>query len=421
MRISTALGTIQGAHILPAVADQLRSTARAETVHFSNLIEGNDLPLVEAERATRNELSPDSRAKIELVNYVSALDFIDQQIASKPLELSGDFLKELQGIITKGLGREDDPHFKPRHEGEWRDGVAAVIDRVTGEALHVGPPAGEVPSRMESMFSWLQLKLESGSEPTYVVAGVAHYAVTDIHPFADGNGRAARLLQAAILMKEGLLPNHMFSFEAYYAKDKGAYYEALRSVRRNTLNMETWLEYFLTGLAEEYEKVAATVTDLSAITQAPGQGQLQLKRTQEKALVELRTQGLREFTRREYQELTDVGRTTATSEIRELVDRGLLVKVGGGPEARYRFAGASKAVSQTRGRPAKWTDRGIEAELGNLVKQFGRWPTSAEFEAAGRRDLYAAASRNGGIRRWRNRLMHVEPGSDPDASGQIRR
>ena len=58
MRISAAIGTIGGARILPAVADQLRASAKAGTVHYSNLIEGNQLPFVEAERAARGNSPP---------------------------------------------------------------------------------------------------------------------------------------------------------------------------------------------------------------------------------------------------------------------------------------------------------------------------------------------------------------------------
>jgi len=70
MRISEALGAIRGARVLPAVVDQLRASAKVGTVHYSTLIEGNELPIIEAERATRGQLDPSSRAKIELVNYV---------------------------------------------------------------------------------------------------------------------------------------------------------------------------------------------------------------------------------------------------------------------------------------------------------------------------------------------------------------
>jgi Fic family protein len=285
MRISAALGTIGGARILPAVADQLRASAKAGTVHYSNLIEGNQLPFVEAERAARGQLAPDTRAKIELVNYVAALDLIDDRLADGALDITPEFLKELHGTAMRGLGRADDPHFKPHNEGSWRDGVAVVVDRMTNQIMHEGPPADEVPGLIEAMFDWLQRKLASGEEPSFVLAGVIHYGITDIHPFADGNGRAARLIQTALLMTRDVLPGRMFSFERYYAEDRGAYYEALRSVRRNTYNMEEWLEYFLRGLVEEYERVASTVADLSSLAAAGGREPLRLTAAMKRPLV----------------------------------------------------------------------------------------------------------------------------------------
>src|SRR5258707_934104 len=83
---------IQGARVLPAVADQLRASARVGTVHFSNLIEGNQLPIIEAERAARGELAADTRAKIELVNYFAALDLIDRRLEPGALALTPEFL-----------------------------------------------------------------------------------------------------------------------------------------------------------------------------------------------------------------------------------------------------------------------------------------------------------------------------------------
>src|SRR5215213_3798825 len=145
VRIATALGVIKGARVLPAVADQLRASARVGTVHYSNLIEGNELPAIEAERASRGQLPPDSRAKIELVNYVAALDLIDERLEAGEMALGTEFLKELHGTAMRGLGREDDPHFKPHHEGEWRDGVAVVVNRLTREVMHEGPSHDEVP------------------------------------------------------------------------------------------------------------------------------------------------------------------------------------------------------------------------------------------------------------------------------------
>ena len=407
VRIATALGVIKGARVLPAVADQLRASARVGTVHYSNLIEGNELPAIEAERASRGQLPPDSRAKIELVNYVAALDLIDARLASGELTLSTGFLKELHGTAMRGLGREDDPHFKPHHEGEWRDGIAVVVNHLTGKVMHEGPAHGEVPARMASMLEWLDRKLESGQESPFMLAGVVHYGITDVHPFADGNGRAARLFQVALLMKADLLPGRMFSFERFYAEDRDAYYGALRSVREQTFNMEPWLRYFLGGLAQEYERVATTVEDLSSLAGPGGAAPLLLSSDQEQALTALRIQGRREFTRREYEEAAMMGRASAGNDIRQLIQAGVLVPRGRGTGTRYAFAGSSSNASgrrDKRGRPAKWTETKVEQELRSFLADRSTWPSPKEFQAAGRGDLYAAASRRGGIGRWRRLL-----------------
>ncbi len=403
-RIHTALGTIRGARVLPAVSDQLRASARVGTVHYSNLIEGNELPLIEAERAARGQLSPDTRAKIELVNYVAALDLIDRRLADGPVELSAEFLKELHKAATDGLGREGDPHFKPRHEGKWRDGQAFVIDRMTEQTMHEGPPPDEVEPRMLGMFQWLAKMVARKDFPPFVMAGVMHYGITEVHPFADGNGRAARLFQVATLMNADVLPGRMFSFERYYAEDRGAYYRALRSVRERTLNMEFWLHYFLGGLAEEYERVAVTIEDLSDLALG-GSGQLQLTPSQQRALTRLRIEGLREFKRGEYEHAAGVGRTAATVELQLLVRHGMLLVRGRGPSTSYLFPGVVRSEKvHGPGRPLRWTDALIERELRGYLGDRVDWPRRAEFRAAGRGDLYMAASRHGGIARWRQML-----------------
>ncbi|MEN3279802.1 MAG: hypothetical protein V7607_942 [Solirubrobacteraceae bacterium] len=401
MRIASGLGTIRGARVLPAIADELRAAARVGTVHFSNLIEGNELPVIEAERAARGELAADSRAKIELVNYVESLDLIDRRLADDTLELTSDFLLELHATTTRGLGREDDPHFKPHHEGAWRDGRAVIFDHLAGKVMHEAPPNDEVEPRMSGMFDWLKRKLGAG-DPPFVIAGVMHFGITDAHPFADGNGRVARLFQTALMMSTGVLPGRMFSFERYYAEDRAAYYAALRSVRLRTLNMEFWLDYFLRGLAEEYERVAATVEDLSALIPGGG-GALRLSAGQERAIAALRLQGRREFTRRDYEDAASVSRSTAGDDLRKLVSHGVLVIRGRGPDTRYTFPSAVKPrqSSSRRGRPTKWTDTVIEAELRAFLDGKSAWPSPREFRTAGKGPLYAAATKAGGVSRWR--------------------
>jgi Fic family protein len=405
IRIATALGTIRGARVLPAVADQLRAAARVGTVHFSNLIEGNQLPLIEAERATRGELPADTRAKIELVNYVEALNLLDRRLDTATLDFTPELLLTLHGVITRGLGREGDPYFKPHNEGAWRDGQAVVFDHLAGKVMHEGPAAHEVEPRMTGMLDWLQRRLDSG-DPPFVLAGVVHYGITDVHPFADGNGRLARVFQTAVLMRADVLPGRMFSFERYYAEDRPSYYAALRSVREQTFNMELWLNYFLQGLAEEYERVAATVVDLSSLMPGGSGAPLRLTVGQERALAVLRLEGRREFARPDYEDAAGVSRSTAGDDLRALVSHGVLATRGRGPSTRYVFAGPvdARGPSSHAGRPRKWTDPTIEAELRLFLAGRSGWPSPTEFRAEGMGALYAALSRRGGVQRWRRML-----------------
>jgi len=168
-RIAAGLARITDAEILPAAEDQLRASAKVGTIHYSTLIEGNELPVIEAERAARGELAPNTRAKIELVNYVEALAFLDRHAAEQTLELTPEFIKELHGVTTKGLGSPDSDYFKPHHEGQWRDGHAVVADRVSGVVFHQGPPPDEVPGRIAGLCEWItraEARLRNTRQPS---------------------------------------------------------------------------------------------------------------------------------------------------------------------------------------------------------------------------------------------------------------
>lgn len=227
-----------------------------------------------------------------------------------------------------------------------------------------------------------------------------HYELTNIHPFADGNGRLARLFAVAILFREGFVSRRLFSAERYYAMDKDAYYDALRSVRRNTNNMEQWLLYFTDGLAQEFERVADRARELNSLSQQLART-IQLSRNQEQAVAALTTGGRSEISRADYEELVGIRRTQASADLAGLVKAGILRTVASGPSTRYRLAISMKTNGgRKRGPAATWTDDRVEAELREFIRGRTDWPRPSEFRASGKMALYQAASRRGGIARW---------------------
>jgi Domain of unknown function (DUF4115) len=124
----------------------------------------------------------------------------------------------------------------------------------------------------------------------------------------------------------------------------------------------------------------------------------QLKPSQQLALDTLARAGASDLTRARYEELTGVSRSQAAYDLAELVEAGLLVKVGAGRATRYRLAQTNDSGRR------RWTDERIRTELSGFCADRPAWPSAAEFKAAGRSDLYVAASRYGGIGFWAREL-----------------
>lgn len=419
-RITSSLGKINAADIWPASAEALRFSAQVGTIHYSTLIEGNRLGPLQAERAARGELDASSKAEIELINYVDALKLIDDRMELDGLDFSEDLFKSVHYETTKGLGHPELP-FKPHHEGDWRDGEAGVWDEMAQAMVHVGSPQPEVRDRMLGLIEWVKAAESRPIDwPVPVVAGVVHYNIAEVHPFADGNGRTARLLTSSLLVRHGLVPGRLFNFEAHYGQDKSAYLAALRSVRRETLNLETWIRYFLDGLADEYERVEREIDRLGEIGRTSRGEQIQLSESQQRGLSSIAIQNRSEFTRKDYEAAAGVGRSTASKDLALLSDRGVLRRIGGGAQRRYRFA-ATPAKNPwsgpSIGRPRHWTDDLVEAELKLLVGDETRFPTIKEFDAANKRPLYEAIQRHGGSRKWAERLGLEPPRRGATAKG----
>ena len=119
-----------------------------------------------------------------------------------------------------------------------------------------------------------------------------------------------------------------------------------------------------------------------------------LKPAQQRALALLRDRRATALTRGGYEALCGVSRSQAAYDLAELVDAGLLERVGGGRTTRYVL------VRQPNSNRRHWTDERIRAELEDFCARRSEWPSAREFKAAGRSDLYVATSRYGGVAFW---------------------
>src|SRR3989338_4209624 len=129
---------------------------------------------------------------------------------------------------------------------------------ISKEVLYTAPDQQKVPKLVENLCQWINKSRKEKLSPV-IIAAVAHAELAAIHPFVDGNGRAARLLATLILYTEKYDFRKLFALENYYNTKRQAYYKAIHLgstyKERANSDMTGWLHYFIQGFLAEMELV----------------------------------------------------------------------------------------------------------------------------------------------------------------------
>ena len=160
----------------------LRKNNRIRSIHASLAIEANSLSLDEVRGVIdgKTVLGPQDEIQ-EVLNAYRAYEMLG---SFDPYQLED--LKKLHGIMTDQLVSRAG-NFRTTDEGVFHD----------GQCIFIAPPPRLVPDHMRNLFDWMN-DARDEIHPL-ILSSVFHYEFVFIHPFADGNGRMARLWQTALL------------------------------------------------------------------------------------------------------------------------------------------------------------------------------------------------------------------------------
>jgi Fic family protein len=206
-----------------------------------------------------------------------------------------------------------------------------VANSRTRAVIYTPPPPGEVPALMHDLVVWLGS--ESVVHPV-LVAGLAQFQLVQIHPFVDGNGRTSRLLSTLCLYRTGYDFKRLFTLSEYYDRDRAQFYQAIQTVRERGMDLTSWLEFFVDGLATQLGEVKA-------------RGELAIRRdvlVREHNLNERQAQAVGflleqpELAIEELEKLCpEVNRRTLQRDLQGLVEKRVLKLTGAARAARYRL------------------------------------------------------------------------------------
>lgn len=187
----------------------LRRNNRIQSIHSSLKIEANSLSLGQVRDVINGKLVLGEQKEIqEVKNAYAAYEKIDE---IDPYSIV--CLKELHGIMTKYLVEE---------AGVFRRGEEGVFNG--DECIFMCPPAKFVSEQIENLFQWM--KKEKDAIHPLILSCVFHYEFVFIHPFADGNGRMARLWHTAILAQWKSIFGYI-PIESQIEKFQADYYDAI--------------------------------------------------------------------------------------------------------------------------------------------------------------------------------------------------
>lgn len=255
-----ALGRLDAlASMLPNPNLFVAMYVRREAV-LSSQIEGTQSTL---DDVLRYEIDP-SAAHLpqdveEVVNYVAAMNYGLQRLATLPLSLR--LLKEIHQVLMRGVrGGEKSP-------GEFRTSqnwIGSPGPRGLDDATFVPPPPAEMMRALGEFEKFLHA--DTDLHPL-LVCGLAHAQFETIHPFLDGNGRVGRLLLTFLLCHAGVLRLPLLYLSHYLKQHRSEYYDRLTAIRERG-DWEGWLRFFLKGVTLVAQEADATANRIVRLREA---------------------------------------------------------------------------------------------------------------------------------------------------------
>ena len=197
---------------------RLRRDLEAEVVAASTSMEGVPVTVEEVYHILAGDRPAQTREEDAALvrGYRDAMSFVLRRADDTAFKWDRELLIGLHDRILAGNWGAG--------AGRLRTGPAHLVDNRTGELVFQPPPAEDVPELVDRACSVIEKGLE------HVAIGTAwiHAAVAAIHPFTDGNGRAARVVASLAMYRGGFKLPEFTSLEEWWGRHLSEYYASFR-------------------------------------------------------------------------------------------------------------------------------------------------------------------------------------------------
>ncbi len=245
---------VAGMPLRPDLAQQLMKIYLAKGVLATTAIEGNTLTEKQVQDRIAGKLKlPPSKEYLgqEVDNIVEACNEIARNVILNEANtaLDSDVIKRYNAVVLKALPLSDEDIIP----GEFRH-------HQVGVGRYRGAPPDDVEYLTARLCSWLNSEFE-GFETLIdtmslhiLKAIIAHIYIAWIHPFGDGNGRVARLVELQILLSAGIPMTAAHLLSNHYNETRSEYYRKLDHTHQHKQGILDFVEYALQGFVDNLEE-----------------------------------------------------------------------------------------------------------------------------------------------------------------------
>lgn len=312
-------------------AGRLRRELESASIAASTSMEGVPVTVDEVRRILAGDRPSEvSKEDARLVQgYREAMSFVlrradDASFSWQTELILGIHDRVLAGSHASGAGR-------------FRTKQVYIADVGVSRHIYEPPPPNEVPGLVTELSAFAD-EAHSQLEPP-VLAAIIHVRLAGINPFADGNGRTARVLASLVMYRGGYSMPEFTSLEEWWGAHRNDYYNAFECLG-NVWDSDADVTQFVTA----HIRAQRLQVDALSLRQAA-------EREIWTILEDIATEDLagpprladalfdaffgREVTNRYYRSLTDVSIATATNDLGRLEASGLVAPVGAGRTRAY--------------------------------------------------------------------------------------
>lgn len=241
-------------------------------ITHSTAIEGSTVTEIENQLLFDEGISASGKTIVEQMMNLDLKKAYEESIrlANAHADISVDVLKGLSHLVMQNTGSI---YKSPLGEFSSANGDLRLVNVTAGAGGKSYMSFQKVPAKLKEFCDWVnanRAKKMTVAE-RYNFSFEAHYRLVTIHPWADGNGRMARLLMNHIQFEFGLVPAKVLK------EDKGEYINALIATRESED-----INCFLDFMAREMVKTLSS--DIDAFLKSSEESGEKKQKSREKIL-----------------------------------------------------------------------------------------------------------------------------------------